>query len=128
MHGGSPYVYNDGFGFEGDSVRGAASEAGAKEPDMQAVDRKKDGTGSCAGGHSRRAPERDLFGQSSLERLEEENSSLRAITKYLIHERKELRKKADTASKRNQNLNNLLQVSFFSSFFLGGGGALVNST
>jgi hypothetical protein len=51
-----------------------------------------------------------MFGQSSLERIQEENSSLRAITKYLIHERKELRRKADTAAKRNQNLNNLLQV------------------
>ena len=75
--------------------------------DFHAADRKNDVADLR---DSRRVLERDMHAQASLERLEEENSSLRAITRYLIHERKELRRKADTAAKRNQNLNNLLQV------------------
>ena len=43
-----------------------------------------------------------------LERLEEENSSLRAISKYLMQERKELVRKAEAAFKRNQNLRSLM--------------------
>lgn len=102
------YLYNDGFGFEGGDGRGGRRGTGARESDLQgaSADRRSEGPGI----RGRGVPERDMFGQSSLERIQEENSSLRAITKYLIHERKELRRKADTAAKRNQNLNNLLQV------------------
>jgi hypothetical protein len=45
-----------------------------------------------------------------MERLEEENSSLRAISKYLMQERKELVRKAESAAKRNQNLKSLMNV------------------
>ncbi len=120
------YAYGDGgFAFEGNG-KGAGAGRGAtgvQETDMHAGGRRSEGGGMR---DARRVPlggpERDMYGQTSLERLEEENSSLRAITKYLIHERKELRKKADMASKRNQNLNNLLQVMKWSLQQGGSGG------
>jgi len=117
-----PYAYGDGgFAFEGSaSGKGTGRGApGGRETDMHSAGRRSEGGGMR---EPRRLPERDMYGQTSLERLEEENSSLRAITKYLIHERKELRKKADMASKRNQNLNNLLQVMKWS-LQQGGAGA-----
>jgi hypothetical protein len=105
--GTSPYAFGDGvLGFEG----AAASSSGgtAKGRGEATEDQRQDLIPTLD--PSRRASEQDWYGQTSLERLEEENGSLRAITKYLIHERKELRKKADTASKRNQNLSNLVHV------------------
>lgn len=102
-----------GSGRNDNGPGGSSSGAGARgvSPysygDFHAADRKNDVADLR---DSRRVLERDMHAQASLERLEEENSSLRAITRYLIHERKELRRKADTAAKRNQNLNNLLQV------------------
>ena len=122
--GASPYAYSDGgFGFEGGGGRGGGRAAAPRETGLHTADRRNEGA-SMRGG--RRLPDRDVHGQSSLERLEEENSSLRAITKYLIHERKELRKKADTASKRNQNLNNLLQVIEWSLQQSGAGGSWIS--
>jgi len=124
LRGTSPYAFNEGvLGFEPSAegkVVGRARVTNEVEP---LVEDQRHGDVSPRGS-SRRAPERDLYGQTSLERLEEENSSLRAITKYLIHERKELRKKADTASKRNQNLANLVHVMKWSLQQGGGGSGL----
>jgi len=124
--GDGTYAYGDGgYAFEGNGTGAGAGRGatGVRETDMQAGGRRSEGSGMR---DARRVPlggtERDMYGQTSLERLEEENSSLRAITKYLIHERKELRKKADMASKRNQNLNNLLQVMKWSLQQGGSGG------
>lgn len=114
VRGLSPYSYGaDGFGFEGGVKRGGGKGGGsALEPDFSSDRRSKgiDARSSRSAVERDMLSHRDMFSQSSLERLEEENGSLRAITRYLIHERKELRRKADTAVKRNQNLNNLLQV------------------
>lgn len=109
--GTSPYAFGDGvLGFDGPAANGGGSkgQVGGRGGKETTEDQRHDLIAPLDS--SRRAPERDWYGQTSLERLEEENSSLRAITKYLIHERKELRKKADLASKRNQNLSNLVHV------------------
>jgi len=49
-------------------------------------------------------------GGSEMERLAEENASLRAISNYLMQERKDLASKAELSAKRNENLECLLRV------------------